>query len=466
MIGSSVSSSAELESTKVQELRSVLSIDIWGDSKLVADFFKNEDGYPTRSPVAIIDQSNLMEFKDEQSTRGKDFDAAKDHLLIICEEDSKSKLYLKKINPGDVFEDSSFDQIDLQVKAKVKLKFNEYGQIVSLGSVNGVLSSYDSNKLKIALESLEKNAVDTELIKVQPFSEEGYEYWARDFKEYSDQAMQLNQQLLGEDFFGIPTLNPNNIAKPSNIPQFTCFDRKHTFSDPESVIFTSQVLKEPLDNFIMYKPERVLLHEVAARLLSVCQFDDDEALHSVVNKIVSSGIRDGGFQDITKEFDSGFEKLLLALKFNVFKSGDVVDKYKRPEVIDENPTTSGKQLFQNLTKDEVGIVAETLEKIRSYETGNSKLAKTLAGKDGKYIPLKHILATKLQVNRWRKLEFHKDVQLFAKQIVDQYLKGESEVKAIDYVPCKGRQTVFVNGGVSSGKGSVNKLREEVFQKKG
>ena len=276
--------------------------------------------------------------------------------------------------------------------------------------------------------------------------------------------MQLNQQLLGSDFFGIPTLNPNNIAKPSNIPQFTCFNRKYTFSDPESVIFTSQLLKEPLDNFIMYRPQRVLLHEVAARLLSVCQFDDEKALHSVVNKIVRSGIQDGGFKDITK--DSGFEKLLLALKFNVFKSGDIIDKYKSLGNIDENSTTSGRQLFQYLTEDEVGIVAETLEKIRSYETGNPELAKTLAGKDGKYIPLKHILATKLQVNRWRKLEFHKDVQLFAKQIVDQYLKDKSEVKEIDYVPCKGRQTVFVNGGVSSGKGSVNNLREEVFQKKG
>ena len=375
-------------------------------------------------------------------------------------------MFLREINPGDVFEDSSFDQIGLQVNAKVKLKFDEYGKIVSLGSVNGVLSSYDSNNLKFALNSLEENKVDTSSIKVQPFSEEGYEYWARDFTEYSDQAMQLNQQLLGSDFFGIPTLNPNNIAKPSNIPQFTCFNRKYTFSDPESVIFTSQLLKEPLDNFIMYRPQRVLLHEVAARLLSVCQFDDEKALHSVVNKIVRSGIQDGGFKDITKEFDSGFEKLLLALKFNVFKSGDIIDKYKSPGNIDENSTTSGRQLFQYLTEDEVGIVAETLEKIRSYETGNPELAKTLAGKDGKYIPLKHILATKLQVNRWRKLEFHKDVQLFAKQIVDQYLKDKSEVKEIDYVPCKGRQTVFVNGGVSSGKGSVNNLREEVFQKKG
>ena len=54
-----------------KELRSVLSIDIWEDSKLVADFFRSEDEYLTRSPVAITDQSSLMEFKDEQSTRGK-----------------------------------------------------------------------------------------------------------------------------------------------------------------------------------------------------------------------------------------------------------------------------------------------------------------------------------------------------------------------------------------------------------
>ena len=65
------------------------------------------------------------------------------------------------------------------------MKFDEYGKIVSLGSVNGVLSSYDSNNLKFALNSLEENKVDTSSIKVQPFSEEGYEYWARDFTEYS-----------------------------------------------------------------------------------------------------------------------------------------------------------------------------------------------------------------------------------------------------------------------------------------
>ena len=54
-----------------------------------------------------------MEFKDEQKHKGKDFNTAKDHLLIICEEDTKPKMFLREINPGDVFEDSSFDQIGL-----------------------------------------------------------------------------------------------------------------------------------------------------------------------------------------------------------------------------------------------------------------------------------------------------------------------------------------------------------------